>query len=129
MRKLIIAMLILAGTASFSFADEGEQSAAQEAPKKVIKEVTLRTGSTDFVTGKVDSVMPADLLTRPRAKIVIVDGSGNSQEFAIKTLAVIYDSTGRFLTLSDVHPAQEVQVNYITKADKTREAASIKILK
>jgi len=141
MKKMIIAILMLAGCASFSFADEGEQpaaqeaaqeatqEAAQEAPKKVIKEVTLRTGATDFITGKVDSVMPADLLTRPRSKIVIVDDSGNSREFVIKALAVIYDSNGSFLTLNDVQPAQEVQVNYITKADRTREAAAIKILK
>ncbi len=133
MKKMVIAILMLAGCASFSFADEGEQPAAQEAtqeaPKKVIKEVTLRTGATDFITGKVDSIMPADLLTRPRSKIVIVDGSGNSREFVIKALAVIYDSTGRLLTLDDVQPAQEVQVNYITRADRTREAAAIKILK
>lgn len=128
MKKVIITILILAGSVSFSFADEGEQSPAQEAPKKVIKEVTLKTAAADFITGKVDSVMPADL-TRPRSKIVIVDGAGNSHEFVIKALAVIYDSTGRFLTLDDVCPAQEVQVNYITKADGTREAAAIKILK
>lgn len=144
MKKTIIAILILIGTAFFSFADEGEQSAAQpvaqetkqeaaqempqEAPKKVITEVTLRTGASDFVTGKVDSIMPADLLTRPRSKIVVSDGSGNSHEFVVKTLAVVYDSTGRFLTLDDIQPGEEVQVNYITRADKTKEAVSIKIL-
>lgn len=133
MKKVIIAILILAGCAFFSFADEGAEPAAretaQEAPKKVAREVVLRTGATDFVTGKVDSVMPADLLIRPRSKIVIVDDSGNSREFVIKALAVIYDSNGSFLTLDDVHPAQEVQINYITKADRTKEAAAIKILK
>ncbi len=133
MKKVITAILILAGCASFSFADEGVEpaarEAAQEASKKVVREVTLRTGAADFVTGKVDSVMPADLLARPRSKIVIVDDSGNSREFAIKALAVIYDSNGSFLALDDVQPAQKVQINYITKADRTREATAIKILK
>lgn len=133
MRKAIIAILMLAGCAFFSFADEGVEPAAleatQEAPRKVAREVTLKTGAADSVTGKVDSVMPADLLTRPRSKIVIVDDSGNSREFVIKALAVIYDSNGGFLTLDDVRPDQEVQINYITRADRTKEAAAIKILK
>ena len=133
MKRAIVTMLMLTGLVSFSFADEGEQSSAQEiaqeTPKKIVKDATLRTGGTDFITGKVDGIMPADLLTRPRSKIVIVDGSGNSHEFVVKALAVIYDPAGRFLALDDVRPAQEVQVNYITRFDGTREAVSIKILK
>lgn len=129
MKRAIIIILMLTAAASFSFADEGEQAAAQEAPRKVIKEVTLKTGTSDFVTGKVNCVLPADLLTRVRSKIVVVDGTGNPNEFVIKALAVIYDSTGRFLSLNDIKEGQEVQVNYIKKSDNTNEAVAIRILK
>jgi len=132
MKRVTIAMLILAGAVSFSFADEGEKAstppAAEETAKTVVKEVSLRTGTSDFVTGKVVNVTPADLLTRPKSKISVVDDSGNSTEFIVKALAVVYDSTGRFLDLDDVRPDQKVQISYITKAGKAREAVSIKIL-
>lgn len=129
MKKAIIAAIIIASAASFAFADVGEEAQAQTPAKKVIKEVTLRTDSTDFVVGKVSSVKPADLLTRPRSEIEVVDSKGNQNAFIVKSLAVIYDLNGRFLTLNSVQPGQEVQVNYIKKSDNTREAVAIRILK
>jgi accessory colonization factor AcfC len=134
MKRLIVTTLMLTAAVSFSFADEGEQSRpqapqAQETSTKTVKEATLRTGDSNFVTGKVDSVTGADLLTKPRSRIVIVDGSGKSDEFAVKALAVIYDSTGRFLTLDNVRPGQEVLINYIARSGRTKEVVSIKILK
>lgn len=135
MKKIAIAIILLAVSASCSMADEGEQSAVNEPAKEVVKEVIVKTGALESVSGRVDSVIPADLVIRPRSKIVIIDDSGRSIEFIVKALAVIYDSTGRFLTLYDVRPGQRVQIEYITKAnrsidraDKIREAASIKIL-
>ncbi len=149
MKKIATAALILTIAASLSFADEGEQSKPQaeskpapqiqaqpkaqpespKAAKRVIKDATLRTGMPDSVKGKVESVTPADLLTRPRSGIVIVDTAGKTVDFAVKALAVVYDSTGRILTLNSVKPSDNVQVNYITKADKSKEASSIKLLK
>jgi len=129
MRRSIIVILTLIAAASFSFADEGEQSTAKEAPKRVIKEATLRTGASDFFTGKVDCILPAGFLARTRAKIIVVDGSGNSNEFVVKALAVIYDLNGRFLTLNDIQPGQEVRIDYIKKDDNTKEAVSIRSLK
>ncbi len=130
MRKAIITILVVAAAASLAFADEGEQAAPDRQPKKVIlKEVILRTDGTGFVAGKVDSVTPADLLTRPKSRIGITDQAGNSSEFVVKALAVIYDSKGRFLTLNDIQPGQEVQVNYITKSDDIKEAVAVRILK
>lgn len=149
MKKIMISAIILTMAAAFSFADEGEQETPpaqaqvqekvqaqapepaqeEEAAKKVIKEVTLRTGTSDSVTGKVASVNPADPLTKPRSNIVIIDSAGEAVDFVVKTLAVVYDSTGRFLSLDDVRPEQEVQVDYIKKPGKVKEAAAIKILK
>lgn len=129
MKRAIMIMLALTAAVSFSFADEGEQASTLEAPGKVVREATLRTGAPDFVVGKVDRVKLADLLTSARSKITIVDSSGNSNEFVVKALAVVYDSTGRVLTLNDVRTGQEVQVNYIIRDGNTREAVSIKILK
>ena len=157
MTKIIISVMMFTMAATFSFADEGEQKQApdkaqvqgqaqttapeqiqapapveaqEQAPaKRVIKEVTLRTGTSDSITGKVESVKPADTLTRPRSNIVIVDSAGEAVEFVVKSLAVVYDQAGRFLSLDDVRPEQEVQVDYIKKAGKVKEAASIKILK
>ncbi|MBU1038573.1 MAG: hypothetical protein KJ994_05925 [Candidatus Omnitrophica bacterium] len=101
----------------------------QETVKKVTRKVTLRTGASNSLTGKVESVTPADVLTRPRSNIVIVDSAGEAVNFVVKSLAVVYDQAGRFLSLDDVHPEQEVQVDYIKKPGKVKEAASIKILK
>lgn len=101
----------------------------QETVKKVIRKVTLRTGASNSLTGKVESVTPADVLTRPRSNIVIVDSAGEAVNFIVKSLAVVYDQTGRFLSLDNVCPGQEVQVDYIKKPGKVKEAASIKILK
>lgn len=155
MTKIIISVMMFMMAATFSFADEGEQKQApdeaqvqaqtpapeqiqapapveaqeQASAKRVIKEVTLRTGTSDSITGKVESVKPADTLTRPRSNIVIVDSAGEAVEFVVKSLAVVYDQAGRFLSLDDVRPEQEVQVDYIKKAGKVKEAASIKILK
>ncbi len=145
MKKMFLSLLILTAAVSLAFADAGEdkQPEAQTQPqaqqkipapapvveKIIVKEVTLNTGATGFVNGKVASVTPADMLTRPKSRIVIVDGAGNSNEFIVKTLAVVYDSAGKFLTLNDVKKDQEVQVNYTVKSDKSKEAAAIKILK
>jgi hypothetical protein len=148
MKKIMISVIMLTMLSAFSFADEGEQESPppaqiqekaqteasepaqkEETAKKVIKEVTLRTGTSDSVTGKVASIDPADPLTKPRSNIVIVDAAGEAVDFVVKTLAVIYDSTGRFLSLDDVKPEQEVQVDYIKKPGKVKEAAAIKILK
>jgi hypothetical protein len=136
MKKIISVMLMIAICASFSFADEGDEGRslsrpeAQEAPiqTQIVREATLRTESQDFISGKVDTVIPADLLTRPKSKIIIVDESGKSEEFVLKALAVIYDSSGRFLTLNDIKLGEEVRINYITRADGTKEAISIKVL-
>jgi glucose/arabinose dehydrogenase len=146
MKKTTMVILMLASCAAFSFADQGEQSAApqeapkeavqeavqeaaQEAPKEAAKEVTLRTGATDSITGKVDSVMFADPLARPRSRIVIIDALGKSCELVVKAVAVVYDSTGRLLTLDDILPGQEVKVNYIPKSRTVKEATAIKVLK
>ena len=153
MKKIITAAIILTAAASLSFADEGEQTKTQTQPqaeaqavpqvqsqsqaepqvkesaKKIVTDVNLRTGSPDSVKGKVESVTPADLLTRPRSAMSIVDSAGRTVNFVVKALAVVYDSTGRILTLNSVKPSDEVQVNYITKADKSKEASSIKVLK
>ncbi len=149
MKKIVISVMTLTMAVAFSFADEGEQEQAptqaqvqeqvqapapdeaqtQGSAKKIIKEVTLRTGASDSLTGKVDSVKPADPLTRPRSNIVIIDSAGDAIEFVVKAVAVVYDSTGRFLSLDDLRPEQKVQVDYIKKAGKVKEAASIKILK
>ena len=159
MTKLIISVMMFTMVAVFSFADEGEQTQApaqdgtqvqeqaqapapeqiqalmpdeardEESAKKVIKEVTLRTGASGSLAGKVSSIQPADPLTRPRSKIVIVDSDGEAVEFVVKALAVVYDQTGRFLSLDDIRPEQEVRVDYIKKAGKVKEAVSIKILK
>lgn len=134
MKRLIVTTLMLMAVVSFSFADEGEQSQAQapqvqEASSKIVKEATLRTGDSNFAAGKVESVAGADLLVRTKSSIVITDGSGRPEEFTVKALAVIYDSTGRFLTLNDVRPGQEVRINYTVKRGKAKEAVSIKVLK
>ena len=133
MKKIMLSIMMLTMVAGLSFADEGEQEKAQpqeqEIAKKVVKEVTLRTGTTESVTGKVESVKPADLLTRPRSSMVIVDTAGKTVEFAVKSLAVVYDQAGHFLSLDDVRPEQEVRVDYIQKDGKAKEAAAIKILK
>lgn len=128
MKKVIIALLMITAAVSFVLADEGEQAITNKTPKKVIREVTLRTDSTDFVIGKVDSVTPADLLTTPRSKIQVIDSTGKRREFVVKALAVIYDSTGRFLSLDKVQPGQEVQVNY-RQRDGASEAVAVRILK
>ena len=129
MKKTIIAALMITAAVSFAFADEGEQTAPGKTPKRVIKEVTLRTDSTDSIVGKVDSVTPADLLTTPRSKIQVTDSAGKCNEFKVKALAVIYDSTGRFLSLDSVQPGQEVQINYIKQSDGTSEAVAVRMLK
>ena len=157
MTKILLSIMMLTMAAVFSFADEGEQEEApdkallqeqvqeaapeqvqapalddaqeQETVKKVTRKVTLRTGASNSLTGKVESVTPADVLTRPRSNIVIVDSAGEAVNFVVKSLAVVYDQAGRFLSLDDVHPEQEVQVDYIKKPGKVKEAASIKILK
>ena len=143
MKKAIVFALVLTAAASFAFADEGEESLsqaqtqvqqqaqpqAQEAEKVIVKEVTLNTGASGFVTGKVAGVMPADMLTRPKSRVVIIDDAGNSNEFTVKALAVVYDSAGNFLSLNDVKRDQEVQVNYMVRSDKAKEAVAIKILK
>lgn len=153
MKKTISLALILTLAASLSFADSGEQAKvqaqpqvesqpapqapvqaqaatqAQEPGRKVITDVNLRTGAQGSVKGKVESVTPADLLTKPRSSIVIVDEAGKTVNFVVKALAVVYDATGQILTLNNVKPSDNVQVNYITKADKSKEAASIKVLK
>ena len=128
MKKIMLSIMMLTMVAGLSFADEGEQEKAQpqeqEIAKKVVKEVTLRTGTTESVTGKVESVKPADLLTRPRSSMVIVDTAGKTVEFAVKSLAVVYDQAGHFLSLDDVRPEQEVRVDYIQKDGKAKVAAA-----
>ncbi len=142
MKKAMISILVISAAVSFAFADEGEESQpqaaarvtqraqpqAQEPGKIIVKDVTLNTGATGLTTGKVSSVTPADL-TRPKSKLSIVDAAGNVTDFTVKALGVVYDTTGNFLTLNEVKPDQEVQVNYIEKSNKTKEAAAIKILK
>jgi len=129
MKKTIITLIMITAVVSFAFADEGEQAVAKKAPKRVIKEVTLRTDGTELVVGKVDSVTPADLLTTPRSRIQVIDSTGKCGEFVVKALAVIYDSAGKFLSLDNVQPGQEVQVNYIKQKDGTNEAVAVRILK
>ncbi|MFH1189624.1 MAG: hypothetical protein V1682_02905 [Candidatus Omnitrophota bacterium] len=157
MKKSILSIIILTIAIAVSFADEGvegepaakvqaqeeaqpaaieqpeaapaEQAEGQEGAGKAIKEVTIRTGASDSVTGKVESVKLADPLTRPRSGIVVVDAAGDTVDLVVKALAVVYDSTGHFLSLDAVQPGQEVQVDYIKKPGKVKEAASIKILK
>ncbi len=129
MKRIITVLIILTAAASFSFADEGEESGTKTPPVKVVRETILRAGTSEPITGKVERVIFADLLTRAKSKIVITDASGISKEFVVKALAVVYDSTGKFMTLNDVKPGQEVEINYIAKPLKVREAVSIKIIK
>lgn len=141
MKKLSILIFMILAVANLSLADEGElepvQSPAvpqartdqQEAQKTIVKQVSLKTGASGAVSGKVANVLTSDDLSRTRSRITITDNEGNTTEFMIKTLAVIYDSTGRFLTLNHVQAGQEVLIDYVTKRDGSREAVSIKILK
>ena len=144
MKKSLLLILILGLFVSYAFADEGEEASPIQAPVstpvatasenaaapvRVIREVTLREATPDFVIGKVETILPAEPFVRPRSKIAILDNAGNRSEFVVKALVVIYDASGKFLSLNNVQQGQEVQINYIQKADGTREAASIRILK
>lgn len=146
MKRSLLLMLILALTVSYAFADDATEEAPPQivpvsapaaapivktaAPAgRIIREVTLREATPDFVIGKVECVLPSDIFIRTRSRITILDNAGNSSEFVVKALVVIYDASGKFLSLNNIQPGQEVQINYIAKSDGTREAASIRILK
>lgn len=130
MKKIAIALLLLAVAASVAFADAGESSApaALAAPaKKVITDVSLRTADADVVTGKVVEVLPSDD-TRSKSKIIVADAGGATIEFIVKTLAVIYDASGALLALDEIKKGANVQVHYRPVAN-AKEATSIKVTK
>lgn len=155
MKKTIMAVLVWGAAFSYAFADAGVEEAvvpaapvaenvaaapaaesAAAAPaeavsaeaKKVITDTTLRSEEAQSIIGKVDSIMPADLLTRPKSKITITDESGNQVEFTVKPLAVIYDMSGKIVALDEVSSGRKVQVHYKMLGGDAKEASSIKIL-
>ena len=113
MRKIAVLILLCVLASPPSFADEA----------------VLRSADPDFVIGKLENMTGADLLTRVISKIAVIDRSGRKLEFTLKALAVIYDTSGRIISLNDIRPGQELQVNYKILADGTREASSIKVLR
>ena len=127
MKKFTIALLIIAAAASLSFADEGESAAAAAPAKKVVTDVNLQTADPDYVSGKVVEVMPSDDF-RMKPKIVVADQGGNTVEFVVKTLAVIYDASGALVALDEIQKGANVQVHY-RPIGGAREATSIKVTK
>jgi len=134
----LLAMVLIAASA---YADAGETETKPEAavemkpaapppakaPGKVVSDTSLVTADRDFVTGKVVSVLPSDI-TRPKGKLVIADRNGAQTEFQMKALAVIYDSKGALMSLTDLRGGQTVRVNYKMIDGKNAEATSVKVL-
>lgn len=112
----VLTILAVFSTASIIRAGDGRE-----------REATLKTSGTMSVTGKVSAVEPANTLTRSKARISIIDENNNPLQFLVEAAAVVYDSTGRIISLKDIPAGTKVQVNYKEKANKVMEASAIKI--
>ena len=123
MKNTILIGIALMLLVSPCYGDEGES-------RSVVKDVTLREPSGPLVfVGKAESIIPAGPITANRSSIIVLDENGNEASFEVKTLAVIYDFTGRMISLDQIRKDSKVQINYRVLAGGTKEAASIKVLK
>ena len=107
MKKIAIFILVSLIASPCVFADEGESAATVAPAKKIITDVSLRTADAEYVTGKVVEVLPSDD-TRSKSKIIVADQGGNTIEFIVKTLAVVYDASGALLALDEMDRLMDI---------------------
>ena len=122
MRKVLFAALAIAVIVSPCFAGEPQG-------KTVIREANLRDADALIFVGKAESIIPADLRTANKSKIIVLDEKGNEVTFNVKALAVVFDFSGKMIALDQITKDSKVQIYYRELPGGGKEASAIKVLR
>ena len=120
MKKIFITLAILAFMSSWCFAQQPAKQ-VKAAPKAVIETKTM--------SGKVESTILADPVKGTKSEIVVVDDSGKSSTFTVKSTATIYDADWKATTLDKINKDERVKVRYSVTKEGVNEAESISLMK
>jgi len=120
MKRIILAIAVLAISASLAF--------AEEVKTLVKKDFNLKTEGSETFTGSVKSIILADL-TRPNSGLTVTGDLGKDAEFEVSPAAVIYNgSNGGLLSLKDIAVGDKVSVNYNKTKEGVLRAEGVKLL-
>ncbi|MCU0665610.1 MAG: hypothetical protein MUF05_00730 [Candidatus Omnitrophica bacterium] len=120
MKKLLSFAIVALSVSSVCF--------AQQAPVAV-KQASRPAVQAKMLTGKIDTVTPADSAKGIKAQFVIVDEAGNKAAFVVSNSAVVQSTEAAVVGLDKLVKDQKVQVKYHETTEGIKEATLVVLVK
>jgi len=121
MKKIILALFAVAFVSSLCFAQQASVPASQGVQ-------TPAAAQTFNSTGKVSSITIGDATKGIKSELVIMDDSGKTASFVVKSGIPVTDKDAKAITLNDIKKDNKVTVEYTIGKKGINRAQSIKVV-
>ena len=121
MKKIILVLFAVASVSSLCFAQQASTPASQgvQAPAAT---------QTFNSTGKVSSITIGDATKGIKSELVIMNDSGKTSSFVVKSGIPVTDKDAKAITLNDIKKDNKVTVEYTIGKKGINRAQSIKVV-
>ena len=81
-----------------------------------------------IASGTIDSIIPADLEKKTKAKLALKQENGSVEKFVLGK-AAIFDINAKHLELSQLKSGEKAKIQFITSKDGVKEAQIVTLVK